>query len=43
MLVVSTINRVNEIFENELGIHLELVNGLDLIYDDPCYRKMAFV
>ena len=33
--VVSTINRVNEIFENELGIHLELVNGLDLIYDDP--------
>ena len=33
--VVSTINRVNEIFENELGIHLELVSGLDLIYDDP--------
>ena len=32
--VVSTINRVNEIFENELGIHLELVSGLDLIYED---------
>ena len=32
--VVSTINRVNVIFENELGIHLELVSGLDLIYED---------
>lgn len=30
--VVSTINRVNEIFETELGIHLELVSGIDLIY-----------
>ena len=30
--VVSTINRVNEVFETELGIHLELVSGLDLIY-----------
>lgn len=30
--VVSTINRVNEIFETELGIHLELVTGIDLIY-----------
>ena len=30
--VVSTINRVNEVFETELGIHLELVTGLDLIF-----------
>ena len=30
--VVSSINRVNEIFETELGIHLELVSGLDLIF-----------
>ena len=30
--VVSTINRVNEIFETELGIRLELVSGLDLIF-----------
>ncbi len=30
--VVSTINRVNEIFETELGIHLELVTGIDLIF-----------
>ena len=30
--VVSTINRVNEVFETELGIHLELVSGLDLIF-----------
>ena len=30
--VVSTINRVNEVFETELGIHLELVSGIDLIY-----------
>ncbi len=30
--VVSTINRVNEIFETELGIQLELISGLDLIY-----------
>lgn len=32
--IVSTINRVNEIFENELGIHLELVSGTDLIYSN---------
>lgn len=32
--VVSTINRVNEIFESELGIHLQLVSGIDLIYSD---------
>lgn len=30
--VVSTINRVNQIFESELGIHLELISGVDLIY-----------
>ena len=30
--MVSTINRVNEVFETELGIHLELVSGLDLIF-----------
>ena len=33
--VVSTINRVNQIFERDLGVHLELVTGLNLIYDDP--------
>lgn len=32
--VVSTINRVNEVFESELAIHLELVSGIDLIYDN---------
>ncbi len=32
--VVSTINRVNEIFEMELGMHLELVSGIDLIYSN---------
>lgn len=30
--VVSTINRVNEVFETELGIHLQLVTGIDLIF-----------
>ncbi len=30
--VVSTINRVNQIFESELGIHLELISGVDIIY-----------
>ena len=30
--VISTINRVNEIFESELGIHLELVSGIDLVF-----------
>ena len=32
---VSTINRVNEIFESELGVRLELVSSLELIYTDP--------
>jgi subtilisin-like proprotein convertase family protein len=32
--VVSTINRVNEIFETELSIHLELISGIDLIYSN---------
>ncbi len=33
--VVSTINRINQIFEIDLGVRLELVTGLNLIYDDP--------
>ncbi len=33
--VVSTINRINQIFETDLEVHLELVTGLNLIYDDP--------
>ena len=32
--VVSTINRVNEVFESEFSIRLELVSGIDLIYDN---------
>ena len=34
--IVTTINRVNEIYERDLGIHLELVpQELDLIYTNP--------
>jgi len=33
--VVSTINRINQIFEIDLGIRLELVSGPDLLYEDP--------
>ena len=33
--VASTINRVNEVFENDLGIHLELVSDSSLLYDNP--------
>jgi len=33
--VVSTINRVNEIFETDLGVHLELVSSDSLIYANP--------
>lgn len=33
--VVSTINRINEVFEVDLGIRLELVSGPNLLYDDP--------
>jgi len=33
--VASTINRVNEVFENDLGIHLELVSDASLLYDNP--------
>ena len=33
--VASTINRINQIFETDLGVHLELVSTLNLIYDDP--------
>ena len=32
--VVSTINRVNEVFETDLGIRLELVSNDSLIYDN---------
>ena len=32
--VISTIHRVNEVFENDFGIHLELVSDLSLIYPD---------
>jgi subtilisin-like proprotein convertase family protein len=32
--VVSTINRVNEIFETELSVHLELISGIDLIFSN---------
>ena len=32
--VVSTIHRVNEVFENDFGIHLELVSDVSLIYPD---------
>lgn len=33
--VVSTLNRVNEIYENEIQIHLELVTDTTLVYTDP--------
>jgi len=32
--VASTINRINEVFENDLGIHLELVSDASLLYDN---------
>ena len=32
--VISTIHRVNEVFENDFGIHLELVSDISLIYPD---------
>ena len=32
--VISTIHRVNEVFENDFGIHLELVSDVSLIYPD---------
>lgn len=33
--VVSTINRINQVFEDELGIRLELVSDAALLYEDP--------
>lgn len=33
--MVTTINRVNEIYQRDLGIKLQLVNGESLIYTDP--------
>jgi len=33
--VVSTINRINVIFERDLNIRLELVSGTNLLYEDP--------
>ena len=34
--IVTTINRVNEIYERDLGIHLQLIpQELDIIYTDP--------
>ena len=32
--VVSTINRINQVFEDELGIRLELVSDASLLYED---------
>jgi len=33
--VVNTLNRVNEVFEVDLGIHLELVSGESILFEDP--------
>ena len=33
--VVSTINRINQVFEDEVGIRLELVSDASLLYEDP--------
>ena len=33
--IVSTINRVNSIYESELGISLKLISGTEIIYDNP--------
>lgn len=33
--VVSTINRINEVFEIDLGVRLELVSSASLLYEDP--------
>jgi len=33
--VVVIINRVNEVYETDLGIHLELISGTEIIYLDP--------
>ncbi len=32
--IVSTINRVNSIYESELGISLKLISGTEIIYDN---------
>jgi len=33
--IISTINRVNSIYQSELGISLKLVSGAEIIFDDP--------
>jgi len=33
--VVSTINRINEVFGIDFGVRLELVSSANLLYDDP--------
>lgn len=33
--IVSTVNRINEIYEQELGITLKLVSGEETVFDNP--------
>ena len=33
--IISTINRINQVFQNDLGVQLQLVSDADLLYDDP--------
>ncbi len=33
--IVSTVNRINEIYEQELGVTLQLVSGTETVFNDP--------
>jgi subtilisin-like proprotein convertase family protein len=33
--IISTINRINQIFQIDLGVQLQLVSDVNLLYDDP--------
>lgn len=44
--ITATVNRINEIFERDLAIHLELVSGTEIVYtdssNDPYYTHPYF-
>ena len=33
--IISTINRINQVFQIDLGVQLQLVSDVNLLYDDP--------
>ena len=33
--IVNTVNRINEVYETDLGVRLQLVTDANLLYDDP--------